>query len=258
MKKSYLSIVGWDTFQTYRKDRGTPPWIKVHRSMLTSQRWLSLTDAEKGALVSIWVVASAKNGLVPADPTILMRMAQLEIEPNINKYIDLNYIVADGLPDGCQSDLLDTDTEAEADTEAEPGCQISNQSWKEKAFEEDWENYPRKAGSKKKAKACYLKTISTQKRREAFQWKTFLYVKSVKDPAFLKHGETWFRNWVEHIVDNAPKPQTKTGMKLDIIKNYGGSNGNRKIISDSDGDAGPLRIESGGGNSVSDVEEFGK
>ena len=68
-------------------------------------------------------------------------------------------------------------------------------------FEEDWKAYPRKAGSKKKARSCYLQSVNTPEKRKKFITKTNAYLESCKDPAFYKHGETWFRNWEDHVVD---------------------------------------------------------
>ena len=251
----YLKIVDWDKYQTYRKDRGLPPWIKVHRSMLQSQRWLSLTDAEKGQLVSIWVVAAAKGGKIPADPEILQRMAQLKELPNLEKFKQLKYIAGTRMTTKRQpNDAPDTDTDTDTDADAEPG-------WQDNAFEEDWESYPRKAGSKKKAKVCYLKSVTSKIIREVFQAKTNTYIASVRDPAFLKHGETWFRNWKDHAIDQAPKAKTKTREKLDVINEFLGAknaNSDRPIIQDGDGHVEPLRIESGGGVTIDFVEKFGK
>jgi len=251
----YLKIVDWDKYQTYRKDRGLPPWIKVHRSMLQSQRWLSLTDAEKGQLVSIWVVAAAKDGKFPADPEILQRMAQLNTLPEIKKFQKLKYITGNRMTTKRQpNDALDTDADTDTDTDTELG-------WQDDAFEEDWEDYPRKAGSKKKAKVCYLKTVKNNADRLHFQDKTMLYIISTKDPAFLKYGETWFRNWKDHEIDQAPRVKTKTRKKLDIINEFLGAknaNSNRPIIQDGNGNVEPLRLESGGGDSISDVEKFGR
>ena len=50
-----LKVHDWDIWQTYRKDRGRPPWIKVHRILGTSQKWSMLSDAERGQLVSLWI-----------------------------------------------------------------------------------------------------------------------------------------------------------------------------------------------------------
>ena len=89
-----MDITNWDKWQTFRKDRGAPPWIKVHRNLLTNEEWVSLSDQEKGQLVSIWLLAADKNGTIPENPKTIMRMAMLESEPNINKFIELGFMAS--------------------------------------------------------------------------------------------------------------------------------------------------------------------
>ena len=61
-------------------------------------------------------------------------------------------------------------------------------------FLEDWESYPKK-GNKQRAKASYLKSVTTPEKRKAFQDKTRDYIESVDDPHYLKNGDTWFFQW---------------------------------------------------------------
>ncbi len=117
-----LRIRGWDKWQSYRKDRGTPPWIKVHRVLLTNAEWAVLTDAEKGQLVSLWLIAADKGGEIPGDPRVLRKVCMLDEEPNINKFIELGFIDGECQPSDnqvtttCQpSDAPETETETETD-----------------------------------------------------------------------------------------------------------------------------------------------
>ena len=100
-----MKIRNWDKWQTFRKDRSTPPWLKLHRNLLSNPEWVSLSDSEKGQLVSIWILASDKNGSIPDDPGLIKKMAILDSEPNINKFIELGFLVTNRLPDGCQHDV---------------------------------------------------------------------------------------------------------------------------------------------------------
>ena len=72
-----LKIANWDRWQTYRKDRGLPPWIKVHRQILRNPDWVSMTDAQKGQLVSIWVLAADHGGFIPDDARMVKRLCAL-------------------------------------------------------------------------------------------------------------------------------------------------------------------------------------
>jgi uncharacterized phage protein (TIGR02220 family) len=133
--KETIKIRNWDKWQSYRKDRGTPPWIKVHRGLMSNQSWALLTDAEKGQLVSLWIIAADKSGEIPADPRILRKICLLDEVPDINKFIDLGFLESDRQPDSdqnnnvgchddakvtpedCQDDVPETETETEAETE---------------------------------------------------------------------------------------------------------------------------------------------
>ena len=87
-----MIISDWEKWQTFRKDRGTPPWIKVYRNLLSNEQWVELTDSEKGQLVSIWILAADKNGTIPDSPKMIQRMAMLDSKPNINKFIELGFL----------------------------------------------------------------------------------------------------------------------------------------------------------------------
>ena len=95
-----MKITNWDKWQTFRKDRGTPPWIKVYRNLLSNEQWVSLTDTEKGHLVSIWILAADKNGSIPDEPKMIKRMAMLDSNPNINKFIELGFLSTTCQPTG--------------------------------------------------------------------------------------------------------------------------------------------------------------
>ena len=122
MKK--LKVHDWEFWQTYRKDRGTPPWIKVHRCLLSDAKWASLGDHEKGHLVSMWLLAADRDGIIPNDAKLIKKLCMLDNEPDINKFIMLGLIE----PDGCHDDATMTptcapvdapETETETETETE-------------------------------------------------------------------------------------------------------------------------------------------
>ncbi len=97
-----LRVVNWDKWQTFRKDRGNPDWIKVHRCVMTSEQWAHLTDAEKGQLISLWIIAADRDGHIPSDSQVLRKLAQLDENPNVKKFIDLGLLEGDWLPGGNQ------------------------------------------------------------------------------------------------------------------------------------------------------------
>lgn len=111
MTTEWLQCRNWDHWQTYRRDRNPPPWIKVHRRLLQDLEWSMLTDAEKGQLVSIWILAADRDGKVPSYPQVLQRLLGLETEPNISKFMELGFLA----PCGRQTDANVTSTRRQTD-----------------------------------------------------------------------------------------------------------------------------------------------
>lgn len=91
-KTASIRVHDWEKWQSYRNDRGIPPWIKVHRCLMTCRKWASLSDAEKGQLVSIWIAAADKDGSLPADPTVIRKICQLDNDPDIEKFLSLQLL----------------------------------------------------------------------------------------------------------------------------------------------------------------------
>ena len=98
----YLKVRKWDVYQNYRKDRGNPPWIKLWRNLLRNPKWATLTEAERGQLVSIWLLAADRNGEIPDDPGLIQMFGMLKNKPDLKKFCDLGFL-ENGLPCGNQA-----------------------------------------------------------------------------------------------------------------------------------------------------------
>lgn len=94
-----MRVRNWEKWQSYRKDRHLPPWIKLHRCVLRNQEWVKLTDAQRGHLVSMWMLAADKNGELPDDPRTIQKMCFLDCEPDINLFIELGFLDATVTPE---------------------------------------------------------------------------------------------------------------------------------------------------------------
>ena len=91
----WLTVHDWKDWQSYRSDRGQPPWIKVHRRVVRSPKWLSLTDAERGQLLTIWILAAENDGKVPSNASILARMGAFDSEPELHRFVMLGFLDQD-------------------------------------------------------------------------------------------------------------------------------------------------------------------
>lgn len=143
-----IKIVNWDKWQSYRKDRGTPPWIKIHRNLMSNPEWATLSDAEKGQLVSIWITAADKNGEITADKNIIKKMCMLDNAPDINKFIQLGFLTKERQPhDAPEAEAYSTEEEEKESIVDFEGF------WK------GWESYKTGKGSKSDANSAYLKAL---------------------------------------------------------------------------------------------------
>ena len=86
--KKYFSVSNWGEFQHY-KDRN-PPWIKLHNQLLDNYEFENLTDATKGHLLCIWMLASRTNNKLPYDHSWIKRKI------GANSTIDLKSLECSG------------------------------------------------------------------------------------------------------------------------------------------------------------------
>lgn len=134
---------------------------------------------------------------------------KLRIEiPNLLKKRD-NYTKHLQVADNENVKRFPLDVDVDVDVEVDK-THITNEV--EIAFKEDWIIYPRKAGDKGKALSCYRKTVGNNLKvnRPLFREKMRVYVESIDDPGYLKHGETFFRNWRDLEVSNIRPMKNET------------------------------------------------
>lgn len=197
-KPGYFVIKNWSKYQHY-KDR-CPPWIKLHATIFEDYDFDRLQDASKLLLVLIWVLASKlgeKIPRIPNDPDWIKRKIHINGTLNLKPLFNAGFLImeqGDSEPlAGCLQDAI-TETEGETETETETE---GDPTIPEEEFEKDWAMYPRKAGDKKKAFSCWMKTVwkKGEDARYNFIQKIIDYTASFDDTSFMKHGETFFRNW---------------------------------------------------------------
>ena len=202
----------WSQFQHY-KDR-SPPWIKLHKSLLDDSAFQRLPDASRALAPCLWLLASEhEGGVFPASTDELaFRLRQTEkwiesaLKPLISKGFfsvvqDASTPLAECLQDAC---LEKSREERETETEAD-------------GFEDFWKAYPRKQGKADAVKAyrrvkVQLPVLLSAIRRQAAsdQWRR-------DDGKFIPHPATWLngRRW-EDQEPEAPKPVT--GVALAAIQ----------------------------------------
>lgn len=117
---TYIRLRNWKRFQHYH-DRN-PPWIKLHRELLTSETWVTLDDASRTLAISLMLLAAGTENRTSADPLYLRRVAYLNSDPDLaplvkTQFIDL--IDEAGTLIGGASKTLAIGTERTSEKEAE-------------------------------------------------------------------------------------------------------------------------------------------
>lgn len=97
-----LKVRNWDKWQSYRKGRGQPSWIKIHRRVMRNPDWVALSDAQRGQLVAIWLLAADQGGTIPASSKIIQKLCHMDSEPDINLLISAGFL--ERHPDDSQVD----------------------------------------------------------------------------------------------------------------------------------------------------------
>ena len=149
---AYLKVKNWSEFQHY-KDRD-PPWIKLHRRLLTDYEFSCLQDASKLHLMLLWLLASQLDNKIPTDAGWIARQIGVSGPVNLKPLIDKGFIrlVQDAikpLAERKQSAIGETETE----TETEYGSSATPTNPAADQFAELWKIYPKRSGSNPKNKA---------------------------------------------------------------------------------------------------------
>jgi len=153
-----MKIKGWTEFQHF-KDR-TPPWIKLHRTILERRDISVISDCSFRVLVGLWLLASedaTMQGLLPDIPEIAFRL-RMEEARIIKALGELGAFLDDVdisvISPRYQDDVPETETETEGEREREIVSGKPDDSAPKKAtvngsrFPEFWAIYPKKVARK--------------------------------------------------------------------------------------------------------------
>lgn len=89
----YLAVRNWRQWQTYRKGReALPPWIKVYRRLLQDGDFVMLTDAERGQLLGLWLLAADRDGRVPNDVKMVSKMTHSDADIDLKKFVESGFL----------------------------------------------------------------------------------------------------------------------------------------------------------------------
>jgi hypothetical protein len=118
----HIRVVKWREHQHY-KDRN-PPWIKLHRAMLSSRTWVGASNETRVLAVAIMLLASDTENLTPLDAAWIRQVAYLDFEPNFGPLLDKQFIEfvdeSGKVLARCSHDASKVLSRGDTTTEAEP------------------------------------------------------------------------------------------------------------------------------------------
>jgi hypothetical protein len=88
---NYLAVKSYREHQHY-KGRN-PVWIKLYNRVMDDEAFLALSDAARGHLMLIWLLASRRHNKLPNDPKHIARAIQASGRVNLAELIDAGFLV---------------------------------------------------------------------------------------------------------------------------------------------------------------------
>jgi hypothetical protein len=115
---------------------------------MRDEQWVSLTDAQRGQLVAIWLLAADRDGVIPASPSLIQRLCLMEKRPNIQLFIDKGFIEGDATvtSERRQHDVPETEAEAEKNRIYIGNFDLARKAYpgKKRGLETEYENFRKK------------------------------------------------------------------------------------------------------------------
>jgi hypothetical protein len=124
-----MKIKNWSQFQHFKDRR--PPWIKLYREILDDIEWHELDPKSAKVLVMIWLIASESDGCLPDIKKLAfrLRMTEKDTEASLSKLSHwLERDDANVISSGYHGDLLERETEVEAEKETKTELSVEPQS----------------------------------------------------------------------------------------------------------------------------------
>lgn len=206
----HFRVKNFEKYQPKRNGKHAP-WIRLYHTWNLDPAVGQLCDSHKAHWIGLMCIAHATDNEIPWDSKWIKKRGCFDSNVNLEKFEKLGLIEilcnTDGKHGQPKKPIERKREKGEKEKNIQEGeCEI------EKAFKEDWATYPRKDGVKSKALSCYKKTVGNNldTNRPLFLKKMEEYVASVDDDGYLKHGETFFRNWQDLEISNIKPTKFET------------------------------------------------
>lgn len=205
---TFVRIREWSKYQHYK--HRNPPWIKLHRELLTSSSWACADDASRVLAIACMLLAAATGNKIPLEGGYIKRVAYLNSEPDFSFLLSMQFVEfidENGLMLATASKLL-TNADSETETETEQSKRHKNHSSRcastDSIFEKAYSQYPRHVG-KRAAKTAWTNAVNRvwglEENAERAQSEEMIYQrvmtyaavceKARKEKQFIPHMATW-------------------------------------------------------------------
>jgi hypothetical protein len=105
-----LQVKNWSQFQHYR-DRN-PVWVKLYLSLLDDYGITRLTDADRGQLFLIWLLAARNGGVLPNDPKWIAGRIACSGTLKLGKLIAAGFLIEADVEDSSSIPLAGVEQDA--------------------------------------------------------------------------------------------------------------------------------------------------
>ena len=87
----FWSVAKFAEFQHYRQRN--PPWIKLHTALLDEERYIALPDAQKAALMGLFLQAARSNNKIMNDARWLQGKLGMKVKPDLEMLAARKWLV---------------------------------------------------------------------------------------------------------------------------------------------------------------------
>lgn len=213
----YVTIVNWKRWQSYRKDRPDwrPEWIKLHRCLIRNPEWVSLSDGQKGQLVSMWILGADFEGRLPADPHMVATLCYLDEEPDFQLFEDLGFIEGWRSPATKRNQTEPVVAQNRIEKKRIEKNPPIPPTGGENGFQEFWLAYPRKIGKGAARRSWKRIRPSPQLQQQilnSLSQHTYSHDWSREYGRFIPHPATFLNQerWDDELTD-PPDPSVESG-----------------------------------------------
>lgn len=211
----FIRIREWSKYQHYK--HRNPPWIKLHRELLTSTTWACADDASRTLAIACMLLAAVNDNKIPADGGYIRRVAYLNSDPDFTllektqfiEFIDDNgLLVIDASAMLADASKMRTNHASETETETEKSKRQKKPSSRcastdSEIFPKAYQQYPRHEAKRAANKSWYTAVVrtATEQKQTFAEIEDFIYQRVMtyaacckrvgKEKKFIPHMATW-------------------------------------------------------------------